>query len=1073
MTDKFFPLPLTRLLSLILNQYDKTGFIFSIPKELFFYPKADDSFRFQRFGQLLESPVGVAAGPHTQLAQNIVAAWLTGARFIELKTIQTLDELEVSKPCIDMQDEGYNCEWSQELKIHQSFDQYLDAWILIHILKDKLKIGQAEFPGFIFNMSVGYNLSGILNDNVQWFFDKMKDASGELAQKIEQVKHIYPNIARLRISPWLSDNITLSTMHGCPPDEIEKIGEYLLNEKKLHTAIKLNPTLIGKSALHDILSKSGFDTIVPDMAFDHDLKYPDAIRIIQKLKTQAGKQNLQFSIKLTNTLESKNHKSVFDESQKMMYMSGRALHPISVNLAGKLQNEFSGALDISFSGGADAFNVVHLLHSGLAPVTVCTDLLKPGSYGRLHQYIENIREAEFDLSIHEKLNYLNNYALKVLNQDAYHRKYIKDQNLKTSKRLNDFDCIHAPCETTCPTHQGIPDYLFHASEGDFAKAAEIVAETNPFPKTTGMVCDHLCQTKCTRLNYDSPVLIREVKRVIAENAPDGSMSAQILTTVNVKPKVAIIGAGPSGLSCAYFLAKAGFEVGIFESKSKPGGMVSGAIPSFRLTDEAINIDVNRILGFGVEVHYNAIIDKTLFSQLKNRNDFIYVAAGAQKSRPLGIQGGDAKGVADPLEFLFDVKSGNKTWPGKNVVIIGGGNTAMDAARTAWRVVGENGKVTIIYRRTIKDMPADLGEIMAVVNEGVEIIELVSPVKINTHNGAVSSITVRKMKQGEKDESGRFRPVEIPGSDYDIFCDIIIPAIGQELAFDFLGADQFPAQKGSYETKVQGVFVGGDALRGASTAINAIADGRLAAQQIIDKAGINFQTKTKHQRPEKSFRQHIIDKSRRTIAQKTVETSLDDRKNFKMVQSPFTPGQGIEEAKRCLRCDEVCSVCTIVCPNLALINFEVEPCKIELQKISVKNGMLRLKPYGVFEITQKYQILHLADWCNKCGNCNTFCPTSGAPYLDKPHLFLNRNYFESENDGFYLDGEILYGKVHGENYSLESHGTGYIFKNIMIAVILGSDLSVKDCTFSKEHDFEIELKIAAKMFIILQGAKQMS
>ena len=179
MTDQFTTIPLRQMLEILLSQYDKTGLIFGIPSQLFFRPRPDDPFRCWRYGQLLETPVGVAAGPHTQLTQNIVAAWLTGARFIELKTIQTLDELQVSKPCIDMQDEGYNCEWSQELKIHQSFDQYLNAWIILHILKHKFGWGNSGEPGFIFNMSVGYNLEGILKENVQWFFNKMEDASAE------------------------------------------------------------------------------------------------------------------------------------------------------------------------------------------------------------------------------------------------------------------------------------------------------------------------------------------------------------------------------------------------------------------------------------------------------------------------------------------------------------------------------------------------------------------------------------------------------------------------------------------------------------------------------------------------------------------------------------------------------------------------------------------------------------------------------------------------------------------------------------------------------------------------------
>jgi len=1069
MSDKFFPLPLNQLLQRILNQYGQTGFIFSIPKELFFIPDISDPFRLNRFGEVLETPFGVAAGPHTQLAQNIVSSWLTGARFIELKTIQTLDELEVSKPCIDMQDEGYNCEWSQELKIHQSFDQYLDAWILIHILKDKLQIGNPDEPGFIFNMSVGYNLEGILQENVQWFFDKMKDASAELAQKIEAISAIYPNIKNLKINPCLSDNITLSTMHGCPPDEIERIGEYLINEKKIHTAIKLNPTLLGKKDLHAIFKNNGFETIVPDEAFEHDLKYPDAINIINNLSQLARKQNLQFSLKLTNTLESKNHKAVFDSSQDMMYMSGRALHPVSVNLARKLQNDFSGELDISFSGGADAFNIVDLFKCGLTPVTVCTDLLKPGGYGRLNQYVENLRKAQLSQSV--QLKYLNSYTDKVLESEEYRRTYLKNPDIKTNQPLGFFDCIHAPCETTCPTHQGIPDYLYYTAKGDMDKAAKVVTQTNPFPLTTGMVCDHLCQTKCTRINYDNSVLIREVKRVIAENASKEALSSTASDSAISSLKAAIIGAGPSGLSCAYFLTKAGFKVEIFETKKKPGGMVSGAIPSFRLPGEAFDLDVKRIVDLGVDVHYESEINKAVFDQLRIDNDFVYIAAGAQKSRPLLLEHADARGVLDPLEFLFDVKSGKETGAGCNILIIGGGNTAMDAARTAWRVVGKQGKVTITYRRTIKEMPADLGEIKAVIEEGVEIIEQVAPVKLNRKDRRVNSVTFTKMKLGDKDETGRARPIEIPGSDFEIFADTVIPAIGQDLAIDFLDKSLLLSKTDSYETGMSGVFIGGDAMRGASTAINAIGDGRKAAQEIIDKAGLDFRTKTKTERPEKSFRQHIIDKSKRIKPVLIDDKAVTERMNFDLVQSPLTLEQGVEESKRCLQCDELCSVCTTVCPNNALMTYETFPSKIQIQKLIFKHGNVKIVDRGFFEIKQKYQILHIADWCNKCGNCNTFCPTTGAPYLDKPHLFLNKVYFDSEMTGFYLDGKILHSKVDGTAFSFMKSENGFRFNTEKIELELNSNFNIEKYKLLTDKDFEMDLSFAAQMMIIAQGAQQ--
>ena len=197
-SDKLWVCDIETLLKWILED-EKKGKIFGIEKDLFFVPKATDPFRMRRYGQLLETPVGVAAGPHTQLSQNLIAAWLTGGRYMELKTIQILDELEVTKPCIDMGDEGYNCEWSQELKLDQSFDEYLNAWIVMHILKDKFSWGKPDESGFIFNMSVGYNLEGILSPTVQRFLDRMADCREEKAAKIEKIAAFYPRVTQFRI----------------------------------------------------------------------------------------------------------------------------------------------------------------------------------------------------------------------------------------------------------------------------------------------------------------------------------------------------------------------------------------------------------------------------------------------------------------------------------------------------------------------------------------------------------------------------------------------------------------------------------------------------------------------------------------------------------------------------------------------------------------------------------------------------------------------------------------------------------------------------------------------------------
>ncbi|MFC2096276.1 NAD(P)-binding protein, partial [Bacteroidota bacterium] len=642
MSDKFHPISIKQLLQIIFKEYESNKSIFGIPEELFFNPNKVNSFKVDQFNQTIDSPLGVAAGPHSQMAQNIIGAWLMGARYIELKTIQTLDELEIAKPCIDMQDEGYNCEWSQELKIEESFNEYLNAWIIIHILNHKF--GWSNEIKTIFNMSVGYNLEGILKENVQWFFSKMDNCPAELNEKINEIRKIYPKIESTHIPSQISNNITLSTMHGCPANEIEDIAKYLLEEKNLHTFVKLNPTLLGPEFLREILNdKLNFKTNVPDIAFEHDLKYPDALKLIRSLQETAIQKNLQFGLKLTNTLESVNNKQIFGSDIDMMYMSGRALHPISINVAKKLQNEFKGELQLSFSAGADAFNISDILSCGFKTVTVCSDILKPGGYMRLNQYFEEIQKNNIsnEISKEDALKNLKVYAEKVLNSDLYKRKSIKDPDIKTERNLGYFDCISAPCKDTCATNQDIPDYMHFTSNGQFDKAYETILKTNPFPSITGMICDHLCQNKCTRVNYDNSLLIREVKRFISEQE---EIKLNQKSKNNIK--VAIIGAGPSGLSAAYYLALAGFEIEVFESNSKAGGMVQYAIPGFRLTDEAIEKDFKRVTDLGVQIHYNQKINKEKFQTLKTNYNYLFIGVGAQLSAPYKLEGIESEGVLD-------------------------------------------------------------------------------------------------------------------------------------------------------------------------------------------------------------------------------------------------------------------------------------------------------------------------------------------------------------------------------------------------------------------------------------------
>jgi putative selenate reductase len=1098
MSDKLFPIPLRQFLQMVWEELDTKDSYFGIPRGLFHkpLPPADNPLGMRVFGRYLANPLGVAAGPHSQMCQNIVGAWLAGARYIELKTVQTLDELEVARPCIDMQDEGYNCEWSQELKIRQSFQEYLHAWVAIHLLNHKL--GWPAETGTLFNMSAGYNLEGIRNENVQWFLDKMADCSAELSDLKEELRDDFPEIDQVDIPVRLSDNITLSTMHGCPPEEIGAIASYLLKEKRLHTYVKLNPTLLGPGELRRILhDELGFRTQVPDQAFEHDLKYGEALRLIEALQKTADEQGLEFGLKLTNTLESVNNKVVFGRDVEQMYMSGRALHPLSVNLAAKLQQAFGGRLDLSFSGGADAFNIADLLRSGFLTVTVCSDLLKPGGYMRLHQYFEHLMQEGFPATATpggteypdpgappggtlpggrdrmQCLDFLMGYAQRVRQDKAYRKASLADPDIKTPRKLGAFDCISAPCRDTCATGQDIPDYMHHAANRQFDKGLEVILRTNPFPRVTGMVCDHLCQNKCTRVHYDQPLLIREVKRFLAEN---GQVSLQPAAPNGLK--VSVIGAGPAGMSCAFFLALAGFSVDVYEAKSRAGGMVQYAIPGFRLTDGAIEEDLRRIAGLGVIMHFNARVDRALFHKLKEESHYVFVGAGAQMATPLRLDGMEAEGVLDPLSFLMRVKEGKPAGLGRRVLVIGGGNTAMDAARTAYRLVGEDGRVSVVYRRTLREMPADQGEIRAVLEEGVDIMELTAPERVVVKGGRVTGLACCRMTLSGADASGRPRPQKIPDSGFVISCDTIIPAVGQSLDIDFVDPELLETGQEGYGTRMDNVFTGGDAMRGASTAINAIGDGRKAARQIMKQAMRDHRAGPQTVRSRRTTADLMGLRARRQFAVPVRELPLKDRRSFSPVQETLEPEEVVREAGRCLFCDELCSICTTVCPNFANLAYQTSPWHASLQKVvRGPDGQTPLFPFDQdFELTQRVQILNIANFCNECGNCRTFCPTDSAPYREKPKLHLGLDSFNGSDKGYYLSriegsNNLIYKEKNRVTTLSETHDAFTYHCPEAIVRLDRQSFHVLEASFVSSDADEVSLLPAARMRVILDGAKQ--
>ncbi len=1046
-------------------EYDRNGQILGISKDLFYLPGSADPFTMKRYGQTLETPLGLAAGPHTQLSQNIISAWLTGGRYMELKTVQVLDELDVTKPCIDMGDEGYNCEWSQELKLHESFDEYLNAWIMLHVLRDKFNLDAGE-SGFIFNMSVGYNLEGIMSPTVQSFLNNMADCTELRDQKVEEIAKFYPRIKELDIPAEITRNITISTMHGCPPAETEKIGRYFIEDRKLDTTIKLNPTLLGAEKLREILNVNlGFDTVVPDLAFEHDLEYEAGVALIKSLLESAKKAGVTFNLKLTNTLETTNVRQNLPKHEEMVYMSGRALHPISINLAARLQKEFGGKLDISFSGGADCFNISDVLKCGLMPVTICSDVLKPGGYGRISQYLENI-EADFakvgaaniteymlktsgkDTIEEAIVANLTSYAEEVTGKAYYNKTEYPYESVKTARTLEFFDCAAAPCMSECPAGQEIPRYLNYVATGDLDKAFQTVLATNPFPNVQGVVCDHMCQSKCTRINYEKPLLIREVKRYIADKFERDLPKPDAANGV----KVAIIGGGPSGLSCAHFLALSGYDIDLYEAKGFLGGMAADGIPVFRLDDDRLKKDIDGIIALGVKTHLNTRITRDKFEEIRSGSDYVYIAVGAQESTPLNITNIDSDGVFDQLGFLSKVRKNEAIPAAEKIIVIGAGNSAMDAARTAQRLVGSDGEVTIVYRRTRREMPCDPEEVRGALEEGIQLIELAAPESIVAENGKVKGLMVSRMKLGQPDESGRARPIKIEDSEYVIDADIVIPAIGQKVVLDFLPQESMTVNDKTHETELENVFAGGDAFRGASSLINAIGDGQKVAVEIVRRAGReHLQFNSPEDVRNVNLDQLQVLQARRNFGSGLSEVAPDERINFDLFMSTLSDDEATREAARCLQCDLVCNVCTTVCPNRSNMYYQMDPVVMPVERATLVGGSVEIIQEQTVEINQPYQIINIGDYCNECGNCTTFCPSAGQPFKDKPKFHLTEESFNNAEFGFYFcDSSSMKIKTDSGIAMLKTDGGKFHYEDEDITAVLDSgSLHAEQVAFKHE------------------------
>jgi len=441
----------------------------------------------------------------------------------------------------------------------------------------------------------------------------------------------------------------------------------------------------------------------------------------------------------------------------------------------------------------------------------------------------------------------------------------------------------------------------------------VVREKNPLPSICGRVCHHPCETVCRSGEDGEAIAIRALKHFVADLELDRGIPIE-KPEATYPEKVAIIGSGPSGLTCAYFLGKWGYEVTIFEKLPVPGGMLAVGIPDYRLSKRVLNLEVDALRQMGVEIRTNTTIGKDIqISDLMNEGyKAIFIGAGAHKGLKMNIPGEELDGVIDAVEFLKDINLGNEVKVGEKVAVIGGGNAAIDAARVAKRL-GKD--VEIFYRRTRTEMPAQKTEVDEAINEEINIHFLTAPVRVLSTNGRIEGIECIRMELGDVDESGRRRPVPIEGSEYTVSLDTLIPAIGQEPEISFLGNgsglettkwNTIKVDQETLYTGKEGIFAGGDVVTGPQTVSEAMAQGKIAAESIHKYLrGESLTRKYEVTRPimeveATELTEEEIEKLERP--EMPSQPATKRIANFNEVELGFTKEMAVNEAKRCLRCD---------------------------------------------------------------------------------------------------------------------------------------------------------------------------
>jgi putative selenate reductase len=491
-----FCTPFVDLIQRMRLEFRNQQSVFDLPARKWYVPPADSPDLSVRFHEWVAGNAsGPASGPQTQMAQNLVLSWLAGGRIMELKTIQVNDELKISRPCIDAANIGYNVEWSQELRVADSLGQYVAGAMLIHMLRRAPELfgnpfGDGSLAGTsgepVYDMSIGYDLAGIQTPKVVNFIRGMIDARESVERLRDEIPRWLAPLRELDYPTALSRSITLSTFHGCPADEIERICAFLLTELNVHTIVKMNPPMLGKDRLehllHDVMGYT--ELRVYEKAYTSGLQFDESLEMCDRLTQLAKSRGLKFGAKFSNTLEVENHRDFFQPTEKIMYLSGAPLHVITLTLAAEFRKAVGAEFPISFSAGVDRKNFANLVACGIVPITTCTDLLKTGGYGRLPPYLHELQKEMQKVGARRVDDFILDYRGQraaaggdpvqagflntpiIVAETQADPRYRAAQNRAVPKKIDShlvtFDCI--TCDKCVPVCPNDANFSYHTGE---------------------------------------------------------------------------------------------------------------------------------------------------------------------------------------------------------------------------------------------------------------------------------------------------------------------------------------------------------------------------------------------------------------------------------------------------------------------------------------------------------------------------------------------------------------------------------------------------------------------------------